>query len=238
MPRKNSLEIIKLSSPNFSERIEGTSVSFLIIHSTETDFETSLKIFMDEASDYPVSAHYLINRGGETYALVDPEYRAWHAGKTSAWSNLESMNTYSVGIELVRHGDQDFTQAQMDSLFLVSRDICTRYRVPPAHVLGHSDVALQRKVDPGSRFDWQWLASRGVGLYPEIGEAGKIFARDYQRLLEAARDFTTVDDFDLSRADSLYLQQELIKIGYVLGHGKEIDPKLPFALQSFKWRFC
>lgn len=119
-----------------------------------------------------VSAHYLIDEAGQVYALVDEGMRAWHAG-VSSWAGEQDVNSRAIGIELANKGHDlgyhDFPEAQMAALEELARDIVARHRIPAFRVLGHSDVAPTRKVDPGERFDWRRLARAGIGLYPPAG---------------------------------------------------------------------
>lgn len=117
-----------------------------------------------------VSAHYVIDETGELYSLVPESKRAWHAG-VSYWGGETDINSASIGIELVNPGHEFgyrvFPQAQITSLIALCRGLMKRYAIPPARVLGHSDVAPGRKIDPGELFPWQVLAEQGVGLWPE-----------------------------------------------------------------------
>lgn len=116
-----------------------------------------------------VSAHYLIERDGRILRLVAEEERAWHAGR-SFWAGAERLNDRSIGIELVNpghaHGLTPFPEPQLAALLALLRAILARRPVPPARVLGHSDVAYERKLDPGERFPWARLAREGLALWP------------------------------------------------------------------------
>ncbi|MCH8113180.1 MAG: N-acetylmuramoyl-L-alanine amidase [Proteobacteria bacterium] len=116
-----------------------------------------------------VSAHYLIDQDGATYAMVPEERRAWHAGVAS-WHGEDNINSRSIGIELVNPGHelgyQEFPEAQMAALESLAGGIVRRHDIAAPRVLGHSDVAPTRKQDPGERFDWRRLAAVGVGLWP------------------------------------------------------------------------
>jgi N-acetylmuramoyl-L-alanine amidase len=162
-----------IKSPNYGERSLNTSLEFLIMHYTACDLKTSLKVLTDPEAAHPVSAHYLVDENGEVYRLVDEQHRAWHAGK-SAWKGLTDINSRSIGIEIVNLGQgpeyRPFPPAQMESIAYLSKEIIARHRIPSCHVLGHSDIAPGRKIDPGPLFDWRWLACQGVGIYPDIGQ--------------------------------------------------------------------
>lgn len=119
--------------------------------------------------DARVSAHYMIGEDGTVWRLVAEGMRAWHAGE-SRWAGHRNINDISIGIELVNPGHEfgyrPFGAAQMAALVDLGRDIVERHRIPPARVLGHSDVAPRRKQDPGELFDWAALAEAGIGLWP------------------------------------------------------------------------
>ncbi len=117
-----------------------------------------------------VSAHYLIDEDGTIYRLVPEAHRAWHAG-VSFWNGERDINSRSVGIELVNpghsNGYRSFPPAQMEALASLAGEIVSRHAIPSERVLGHSDVAPTRKVDPGELFDWEWMAGQGIGMWPD-----------------------------------------------------------------------
>lgn len=122
-----------------------------------------------------VSAHYLIEEDGIVYSLVDEEKRAWHAG-VSKWEDDVDINDLSIGIEIVNTGHsypgyesvyRPFTEAQMTALIPLAKEIVERHQIAAHHVLGHSDVAWRRKIDPGELFDWKRLSGAGVGLWTD-----------------------------------------------------------------------
>ncbi|WP_371930803.1 N-acetylmuramoyl-L-alanine amidase [Paracoccus spongiarum] len=117
-----------------------------------------------------VSAHWLIDEDGATEALVPEDRRAWHAGAGS-WQGREDVNSRSIGIELVNPGDRPFPAPQMAALAALLRGIMARWQLGPEAVIGHSDMAPGRKVDPGPRFDWEGLARAGLALWPDAGGA-------------------------------------------------------------------
>jgi N-acetylmuramoyl-L-alanine amidase len=116
-----------------------------------------------------VSAHYLIEEDGAVFALVEEDRRAWHAG-VSAWRGNSDINARSIGIELVNPGHEfgyrAFPDSQMAALAALVPEILARHPIPRRNVVGHSDVAPDRKEDPGELFDWEWLAERGIGAWP------------------------------------------------------------------------
>lgn len=149
---------ISCPSPNFDER--ALPVTMLVLHYTG---------MMDAASaierltnpEVKVSSHYVVAEDGQVLALVDEEKRAWHAGR-SFWRGVTDINSASIGIELVNPGHEwgyrPFPEAQMEALIPLVADIIDRHGIQPANVVGHSDIAPQRKADPGELFDWERLA--------------------------------------------------------------------------------
>ena len=98
--------------------------------------------------------------------MVPEARRAWHAG-VSSWDGETDINSCSIGIEIANPGHPGglppFPDAQIESVAALAKDIVTRWRIPPTRVLGHSDVAPGRKLDPGELFPWQRLHEAGVG---------------------------------------------------------------------------
>jgi N-acetylmuramoyl-L-alanine amidase len=121
-----------------------------------------------------VSAHYLVEEDGRVFALVPEARRAWHAGQ-SFWAGERDINAASIGIEMVNPGHEfgyrDFPQAQVAAVMDLLADIRSRWTIPDARILGHSDVAPRRKTDPGERFPWRGLARAGHGLWVEPAPA-------------------------------------------------------------------
>jgi N-acetylmuramoyl-L-alanine amidase len=158
-------------SPNFDARPAGCAIDTLILHYTGMpSAATALARLCDPAAK--VSAHYLIDEDGSIAALVPEQARAWHAG-VSCWQRRERLNDCSIGIELVNPGHEwgyrAFPAAQYAACIELCRALVERWRIPPQRVLAHSDIAPDRKQDPGERFDWPRLAAAGIGLWPEPG---------------------------------------------------------------------
>ena len=166
-------------SPNWDER--KLPISMVVLHYTEmTSAEDALARLIDPASK--VSAHYLISEAGEVIRLVEEEKRAWHAG-VSYWRGHPDVNSASIGIELDHpghaYGYRDFAEAQFQALVPLLARIVQQYSIPRANVVGHSDVAPARKIDPGELFPWDRLAEYKLCLpRPEKLEAGDPFDND------------------------------------------------------------
>ena len=160
--------MIERPSPNQDDR-GGVAIDMLVLHYTGmTSAAAALERLCDPAAK--VSAHYVIDEDGTIYALVPEQRRAWHAG-VSYWAGETNINARSIGIELVNpghdYGYRAFAEPQIAALIELSQAIVARHAIPPARVLGHSDVAPARKEDPGELFPWARLAQDGIGLWPE-----------------------------------------------------------------------
>lgn len=154
-------------SPNFNDRPAGVSIDCIVIHYTDyLVFEEFMACHLDHASQ--LSAHYLINDDGTIYQLVADEKRAWHAG-ISHWNGRDNINHNSIGIELQNGGmtykEQfgnwpDYTDIQMQALAELIHDLQMRFLIPTEHIVGHNDIAPDRKIDPGPHFKWGELRAR------------------------------------------------------------------------------
>ncbi len=163
------MHLVDRPSPNHDTRPHGQPVDILLLHYTDmASAEAALSRMTDPAAR--VSAHYCVDEDGTVYRLVAEERRAWHAG-ISFWAGARDINARSIGIELVNPGHscgyRSFPEAQMRALEELTRSILARHPIAAHRVLGHSDVAPARKVDPGELFDWRRLARAGIGLWPE-----------------------------------------------------------------------
>ena len=149
-------------SKNFDER----RPVVIVLHYTEQDsVEQSLDTLRSRNSGGRVSSHYLLGKDGKIYQLVSDAKRAWHAGAGS-WGAITDVNNASIGIEIDNDGKSPFPDAQIDSLIVLLRDLTTRLRIPPTQIIGHSDLAPTRKIDPGPMFPWKRLHDAGFGLWP------------------------------------------------------------------------
>ena len=140
----------------------------VVIHYTAMESGTGAGDTLCNA-ETEVSAHYLIAPDGEVMSLVPEEMRAWHAG-AGRWGMVTDINSRSIGIELANDGFSPFSAAQMDALTALLKGIRARWGVRPERVIGHSDMAPGRKIDPGPRFDWRRLALEGMSVWPNDGE--------------------------------------------------------------------
>jgi len=162
-------------SPNHGART--LPIAMVVLHYTEMPLDAALARMCDPEAQ--VSAHYCITEAGEVIRLVPEDRRAWHAG-ASYWRGIPDVNSASIGIELDHPGHalgyRAFAEAQIDALIPLLARIVKTYDIPRANVVGHSDVAPMRKVDPGELFPWERLARHKLCLpRPECLAAGNPF---------------------------------------------------------------
>lgn len=192
---KNSAQLtfVDRPSPNFNER-GGQSVQFLVIHYTAmATAEDAIKRLSDPAA--AVSAHYVVDNDGTIYRLVSEDKRAWHAG-VSFWDGHSNLNASSVGIEIANDGVSPYPEAQMKAVIALSNDIASRHKLRAFYVVGHSDIAPDRKDDPGALFDWKRFAETKLGVWPA----------------------PTKDDYTRSKSwTDKQVLQNLIRLGYASG---------------------
>jgi len=158
------VQLIDAPSANHGERRGGLCPSLVVLHYTAMEGAEAALARL-RAPEHEVSAHYLIGATGQVWRMVDESRRAWHAGAGS-WGGLGDVNSRSIGIELDNRGDHPFAAPQMAALGMLLRGIMERHAIPPAGVIGHSDMAPDRKIDPGPRFDWRRLARAGLAVWP------------------------------------------------------------------------
>ena len=160
-------------SPNFDPKKRKTNqIKFLIFHYTGMRTEkTAIERLTDIKSR--VSAHYLIKQNGEIITLVPDLYTAWHAGK-SVWKNYSSLNKDSIGIEIVNPGHdinyKKFSKIQLAALVKLSKFLIKKYRINSKNILGHSDIAPERKKDPGEKFPWKLLSKEKIGYWHNLNQ--------------------------------------------------------------------
>ena len=158
------LRLTTRQSPNCGPRRDGATPDIVVIHYTAmTSAQAAANTLCSPNTE--VSAHYLIAEDGEVLSLVPEALRAWHAG-AGAWGQVTDVNSRSIGIELANTGLTPFAAPQMDALTDLLWGIKARWDIRPERVIGHSDMAPGRKIDPGARFDWRRLALEGLSVWP------------------------------------------------------------------------
>jgi N-acetylmuramoyl-L-alanine amidase len=155
-------------SPNHSRRSAPPRIDMLVLHYTGmTSAAAAIERLCDP--DAKVSAHYVVEENGRIWRLVPETRRAFHAGR-SCWQGESDLNAVSVGIEIVNPGHEWgyrlFPEMQMTAVERLCQELVARHSIPPHRVVGHSDIAPDRKSDPGELFDWPRLARAGVGIWP------------------------------------------------------------------------
>lgn len=208
-------------SVNYDNRIQ-----FVILHYTNAPLERSLALL----THGDVSSHYLIGdqQRPTVYKLVDENLRAWHAGE-SEWEGRTWLNSSSIGIEIVNPGYRDtptgrlwypYTEGQIQALIVLLKDIVKRNNIDPRHVIGHSDIAPMRKLDPGPLFPWKRLAEEGLGNWPDAQAVAQ-----RQALMMGNLPSIT------------WFQQQLLQLGYATPQTGEFDTATRDVLAAFQMHY-
>jgi N-acetylmuramoyl-L-alanine amidase len=161
------MDFIEAPSPNFDSRTSPPDMIVLHYTGMQTGEEALARLRDPEAK---VSAHYMVEEDGRIFRLVPEERRAWHAG-VSFWKGERDCNSVSIGVEIVNPGHEfgyrPFPDVQIEAVIALLGDIRSRWTAPDRRILGHSDIAPGRKIDPGELFPWRRLADAGHGLWAE-----------------------------------------------------------------------
>lgn len=221
-----------LIDKHYEARGQDSRVRYVVLHYTWENKADSFDILTKGA----VSAHYLItdDEPAQIWQLVDENRRAWHAGESS-WYGATGINTGSIGIEIVNLGAREqgtgipespeqwqaFTPSQMERLTALLKDIVKRHKIKPENIVAHSDIAPQRKIDPGPRFDWQQLAKEGLGRWYDAAQV-QVLTERYQNngLPEVA-----------------WVQEQLSRLGYALESSGILDAQTHNVLRAFQMRY-
>ena len=211
-----ALKTISNYSPNFnSKKRLSKQIKFIIFHYTGMKNESNaLKRLTDIQSE--VSCHYLIKNNGEIVKMLPDLYIGWHAGESS-WKNYKSLNQNSIGIEITNpgheHGYKKFTQKQITSLLRLSKFLIKKYKINSKNILGHSDIAVLRKKDPGEKFPWEYLSKNKIGIWHTLNKQDLIKNRKLK----------------ISRKEENFFFNNLFKIGYSKKTSSEISKNLTKA---------
>ena len=162
------MKIHSFYSPNFNRKKRlKKSIKIVVIHYTgmQSERESVSRLCNPKSK---VSSHFVISQNGRAYRLVQDNQIAWHAGK-SCWGKYKNLNKNSIGIELVnkghRFGYTNFKKKQLLSLIKICKSLIKKYKIKKRNVVGHSDIAPLRKIDPGEKFPWKRLANNGIGIW-------------------------------------------------------------------------
>src|SRR5436305_376631 len=210
-------------SPNHNER-KGKPVDSIVLHYTGMESaDAALDLLCDAAHE--VSSHYLVAADGQAFQLVPEARRAWHAGR-GTWAGESDMNARSIGIEMAnaghKYGAPPFEDAQIETVIALCRDIAARHGISPTRILGHSDIAVGRKIDPGEIFPWDRLAAAGVGRWvppAPLGTEGHSL------------------QLDDSGPDVIELQESLANYGYGIAVSGDYDQATAMVVTAFQ-RHC
>jgi len=213
-------------SPNFnSKKRKFKQIKFIVFHYTGMKKESEAISRLTNIQ-FQVSCHYLIKKNGEIIAMVPETYIAWHAGKSS-WRNCKSLNKNSIGIEITNSGHEfkykKFTEKQINTLLKLSRYLIKKYNINLKNILGHSDIAPERKKDPGENFPWQYLSQNKVGLWHTIKK---------QELIKNRKIKATKINKDI-------FINNLFKIGYQKKKPKTLSKNkyLDYIIKAFQRRY-
>ena len=215
-------EIKQFYSKNFDPiKRKKANIKFLVFH--YTGMKTEKSALKRLSSNYSkVSCHYFVKKNGDIINLVPDLYVSWHAG-ISRWKKLKKLNKFSIGIEIHNPGHQygykRFNKKQINSLKNLSLKLAKKYNLKSKHYLGHSDIAPDRKKDPGEKFPWEFLSKYKIGVWHSLDK----------RLLKKYR-LKNIDNLD-----KIIFLRYLIKIGYFFKK-KKINSIL-FAIKAFQRRF-
>ena len=213
-------------SPNFNPlKRDIKQIKFLIFHYTGMKKESdAINRLTDIQSE--VSSHYFIKNNGEILSMVPVSYTAWHAGKSS-WKNYNHLNANSIGIEISNPGHQfnykNFSKKQINSLIRLSRFLIKKYRINSQNILGHSDIAPDRKKDPGEKFPWKHLSKNKIGLWHNLKN----------------KDLKNNRGHKISTPNQKVFFNNLFKIGYSKKTSRKIssDKHYSFIVKAFQMRF-
>ena len=221
-----ALKTILNYSPNFnSKKRRSKQIKFIIFHYTGMKGELeAIKKLTNIQSE--VSSHYLIKNNGNILTLVQDLYVAWHAGQSS-WKSCKSLNQKSIGIEITNPGHEfgykKFSKKQISSLLKLSKLLIKKYEISSKNILGHSDIAPERKKDPGEKFPWKYLAKNKVGLWHTLNTQDLIKNRKLK----------------ISKIEKEFFFNNLFKMGYSKKVPKNLNKNkyLRDVTKAFQRRF-
>ena len=211
--------------PFYDER--KSKIEMIVLHCTAHTPENIVESF----TKHRVSSHYVIGEDGQVVQMVGEKHRAWHAG-ISSWGGKTDINSHSIGIELTSPtlGQKPFSQRQKNALIELLSRLIKKYKILPQNIVGHSDVAPMRKVDPGKCFFWQELADNGIGLWFDKKLQTCAQKCDEKAMLQSIGYDTT----DLSAAKLAFCRRFLPQ---TIGYEEDVwsmEKNLPQTIKNFK----
>jgi len=173
--------IKKMWLPNYNVRLKD-KIDVVVIHAAR---QRNAKDLINLLEERELSSHYVVDESGEIFQLVPEACRAWHAGAGS-WNGERDINSNSIGIELCNglFGEEPYSKKQIEALKELCLDIKVRYGIKANNFIGHSDMAPTRKIDPGTMFDWEYMAKDGIGIWYEMKKNIDISPKDCAKVLE------------------------------------------------------
>ena len=219
--------INKYKSPNFNKRKKGSKIKLIILHYTAMKSSSEAIEYLCQKKN-KVSSHFLINKKGKIFNLVNLNLRAWHAGKSS-WKNVKDINSYSIGIEIDNSGiNLDYEQypnIQISFLIKLINFLKKKYLITSNNILAHSDVAPYRKIDPGDKFPWHRFTNFHVHTFP------KNIDIKFDELIEAL--FIKNKLYNM-KDKSLFI---LSKVGYNIIPAKKNKKNFNILIKSYQMHF-
>jgi len=213
---------------------EDSRVLYLVLHYTEEDWDNSLRLLSRNPAQGggQVSAHYLVREEPvKVYQLVDENRRAWQAGE-SYWQGSQKLNSASIGIEIVNPGDKNlatgarngqyapYSPAQIDAVVALVKDIVARHHIKPDRVVGHLDIAPDRRRDPGPMFPWHRLYEAGVIGWPDAAQVSAKTA-----------------EYSAALPDIAWAQKKLAQYGYLVPLTAELDAHTRNVISAFQMKY-
>ena len=212
-------------SPNFDiNKRKSKEIKFIIFHYTGMKKEIDAINQLTKQKS-KVSSHYFIKNNGEILTLVPDLYIAWHAG-ISSWQKYKSINKYSIGIEISNPGHDNkykkFSKKQINSVLKLSKFLIKKYRVKSNFILGHSDIAPDRKKDPGEKFPWKFLSKKKkIGYWHDLN----------QNFISKKRNIKA------DKEDKFEFIQNISKIGYLTNYNFSKTQYIKLITKAFQRRF-
>tara|TARA_B100000963_G_scaffold111733_1_gene97271 strand:+ start:1554 stop:2291 length:738 start_codon:yes stop_codon:yes gene_type:complete len=219
-----TLKILNNYSPNFDFKKRNIrNINSLIFHYTGMKYEKDA-IKKLTSTNSKVSSHYFIKKNGEILKLVPDLYIAWHAG-ISRWRNFNSLNKNSIGIEISNSGHNFnynvFTKKQINSIYKLSKYLIKKYKIRNKYILGHSDIAPERKKDPGEKFPWKYLSQKNIGYWHDLNQ----------------KDLSICRNLIVNKFEEKIFLSNIHKIGYPKNNKIKKNKYLKILTKAFQRRF-
>ena len=218
------MDVIINYSPNFDlKKRKKKEIKFIIFHYTGMKCEIdAINKLTNQKSK--VSCHYFVKNNGKILNLVPDLYTAWHAG-ISSWKTYKSLNKYSIGVEINNPGHNskyiEYNKQQIKSVIKLSKFLIKKYKIKSKFILGHSDIAPDRKKDPGEKFPWEYISKKKIGYWHNLNST-KLLKNRIQKV---------------EKIDKNIFIKNLVKIGYSYNSSKKNTKYLKLITKAFQRRF-